>query len=117
MPKPFKKTIAIAPGAINLSTKIKAVINPLDSFEPLANSSSILSRPQYQPIKRDIKSPPNGNSIFAEIQSSKSKKFKPNIVCSLNKPIDKEQKMPTIEIITVAKIVAKVLLIFNSSLK
>ena len=64
-----------------------------------------------------IKSPPIGRSRLADIQSIKSKKFKPNKVYGDNTPIESEQIIPSKEMRMVANTVDAFLPKLNSSIK
>ena len=96
---------------------MKMESNAPERFPPFATSSRTFFLPKNHPTKTEISKPPSGSNIFAEIQSIKSKKLSPNIFTGSKTPIDNEQRIPKIDMSTVAKIVEAVLFILNSSLK
>ena len=84
----------IAIGAIYFNIKMISLYTGI-FIEPLfviSDQTIFLSR--YQPVKREIQSPPSGNMILAVTKSKRSNIPKPKIVNPFVTPRDSEQNIP-----------------------
>jgi len=112
---PEINTIKMATGSIYLIRKKKMRKTENFMCPLIASSLAVIIFFNIHPTYIEINKPPNGNNIFDDMKSIKSKNDFPKIFSCGIIPNDSEHKIPIAKIQTDTNVVAKIRLMCNSS--